>query len=148
MSETENQNGDFTFPDIYACMPVEVSFDMNFSRPAAGMIHIPKQRSASVWVMTHDHGPVIVPHCRHKDDPWLKEHPTWLSENQGARAIFELSRIEMDRRQTKTMLESLFSLAAEQAKEIAALKAAAVNAGDIPRGPGRPRKHEPLEAVT
>ena len=104
---------EFTFPEVNVGDTLQVAFDRSFSRPMLGLVNIVKPNSISAIVFS-DRGPVIYPHCRHKDDPWLLDHP-WAGEN--GKAIFEVTSLSS----LKQRVGLLENLVAQQAAELASL---------------------------
>jgi len=141
MSDTKES---FAYPEIGVGDTLAVSFDRAFSRPMLGLVNISKAKSVSAIVFA-DRGPLTYPDCRHRDDPWLLDHPNWVG--QPGKAIFELTgttAIRSDVAQLKIIV-------AQQAQVIAgilatppapALKMPNENFEKRPRG--RPRTVEPV----
>ena len=150
MSDTPYQR-----PHLNIGTSVEAAFDRSFSKPMLGVVNMVKTNSASLILQT-DRGPVIYPDCRHKDDPWLLEHPDWIA-NRG-HAIYDLSAGEKERLAMCETVKRLVPLIEQQAQQIAVLQTAmdelSVPRANLPdqseppvrRRAGRPRKTEPQAA--
>lgn len=113
MSEPAPTNT-FQFPKLDCGETVRVSFDRAFSRPMMGIVNIPKGGSANIVVWDHSGRANIYPDCRHREDPYLAEHPAFIG--QPGHAIFELTTERQERDAMKTTIASLTELVQEQAK--------------------------------
>jgi hypothetical protein len=82
----------FTYPELIEGQTVQISFDNNFSKPTMGWVVQRKNNSCSVFMYSRPNGqnavPVFVPDCRHRDDPRIKDNPTWLLEEPRGRGLF------------------------------------------------------------
>lgn len=91
-SPPESTAKPFNFPDLVEGQTVSISFDNNFSRPTMGWVVQKKNNSCAVFMYSRPNGqnavPVFVPDCRHRDDPRVKENPTWLMEEPRGRGLF------------------------------------------------------------
>ena len=132
----------FTFPEIRTGQPVEVSFDNAFAKPALGFIQQCKTNTCSVlvWSRRGDTAfPIIIPDCRHKDDPRVKENPHWLGEEPRGRALFRAALSPNEVTMQKRIAELESRVAKPEGDQLETLASILT---DIPYHPqrGRPRK--------
>lgn len=148
MSDEKNP---FQFPKLECGDAIRVSFDKAFSKPMLGRVNIAKANSINCVVNEPNGRQVIYNDCRHRDDPYLLEHPSFIG--QPGHAIFELTTEYAERKWLMDTVKNLVTLVelqakvlAEQTEDIRVLKISRPGEpGFVPRGPGRPRKLETIE---
>ena len=139
----------FQFPKLECGDAIRVSFDKAFSKPMLGRVNIAKASSINCVVNEPNGRQVIYNDCRHRDDPYLLEHPNFIG--QPGHAIFDLTAEYAERKWLKETVPNLVALVeqqahvlSEQSEEIRILKTSRSSVGEPPRGPGRPRKLETI----
>ena len=136
----------FQFPKLECGDAIRVSFDKAFSKPMLGRVNIAKASSINCVVNEPNGRQVIYNDCRHRDDPYLLEHPNFIG--QPGHAIFDLTAEYAERKWLKetvtNLVEQQAHVLSEQSEEIRILKTSRSSVGEPPRGPGRPRKLETI----
>ncbi len=157
MSDQETTTPDTPYrrPHLYEGMSLVGAFDRAFTKPMHGVVNMIKPNTVVVTFHTMDRGPVVYPLCRHRDDPYLVDHPDWIGVP--GHAIFDISEGEKDRVAMCETVKKMVPLIEQQAQSIAELQAAmeALRLGQpvanspastetpVRRQRGRPRRTEP-----
>lgn len=132
-------------------MAVDVSFDNNFGMPTLGFVWQVKNEMAVIQLQTVDRGPVCIRFCRYRHDPYLKEHPEWVSPEH---AIFDFNELEKQRLEDRRKVDELYKIVTQLAADTVADKKPAADLNTDPQeasrsyGRGRAKSiREPVEAM-
>ncbi len=144
VSAPDSPAAEFIYPEMKGGMTVEVAFDRDFTKPMLGWVQKAKPHTIDVLLFRDRIGGQIWPSVRHRDDPFLLEHPEAYK-----RGVFVLSSSEIDRIETRKTLERLLVVVEQLANNQATLKPAPDVTQDetqsipaaVHRRVGRPPKH-------